>query len=224
VYCWTIEKVLLSSPSLFHFAKFSTPSHIINMICLTFSSSHLSSLIEIHSQHISSYFCFLSMEFSSSKMNHGPKSNEKEENSSNPKTLNEYKEKISTLPRRQGWMSDQVHQYQGFWHTFLYLEGLLSAQEHFKPQPNDIILSSTPKSGTTWLKALSFAIVTRSSFNASTNPLLTTMPHECVPSMEGDLAQNSFHRNLDTPLIGTHVPYTSLPKSIIDSRCKIVYI
>ena len=164
------------------------------------------------------------MEFSSSKMNHGPKSIEKEEISSNPKTLNEYKEKISTLPRRQGWMSDQVHQYQGFWHTFLYLEGLLSAQEHFKPEPNDIILSSTPKSGTTWLKALSFAIVTRSSFNASTNPLLTTMPHECVPSMEGDLAQNSFHRNLDTPLIGTHAPYTSLPKSIIDSGCKIVYI
>uniref|UniRef100_A0A2N9J6L4 Sulfotransferase n=1 Tax=Fagus sylvatica TaxID=28930 RepID=A0A2N9J6L4_FAGSY len=164
------------------------------------------------------------MEFSSSKMNHGPKSNEKEENSSNPKTLNEYKEKISTLPRRQGWMSDQVHQYQGFWHTFLYLEGLLSAQEHFKPQPNDIILSSTPKSGTTWLKALSFDIVTRSSFNASTNPLLTTMPHECVPSMEGDLAQNSFHRNLDTPLIEIPRMYLYLYGTFFARRVLRVWI
>ncbi|KAK7838717.1 flavonol sulfotransferase-like [Quercus suber] len=50
------------------------------------------------------------------------------------------------------------------------------------------------------------------------------MPHECVLSLESDLAHNSFHRNLDTPLVGTHVPYTSLPKSIIDSRCKIIYI
>ncbi|XP_030938999.1 flavonol sulfotransferase-like [Quercus lobata] len=158
------------------------------------------------------------MEFSSTK------SNEKEDHRSDLKTLNLYNEIISTLPKRNGWKSDEVYQYQGFWHTFFYLEGLLSAQQHFKPQTNDIILSSFPKSGTTWLKALSFAIVTRSSFDISANPLLTTMPHECVLSLESDLAHNSFHRNQDTPLIGTHVPYTSLPKSIIDSRCKIIYI
>ena len=60
------------------------------------------------------------------------------------------------------------------------IEGILSACEHFKPQPNDIILRSSPKSGTTWLKALFFAIIVRSSFNNYANPLLTTMPHECV--------------------------------------------
>jgi hypothetical protein len=164
------------------------------------------------------------MEFSSSKMNLGPKSNEEEDYMSDPKALNEYKEKISTLPRREGWMADQVYHYQGFWHNSSFLEGVMLAQEHFQPQPNDIILSSFPKSGTTWLKALSFAIVTRSSFDVSTNPLLTTTPHKCVLSLESDLAHNSFHRNLDTPLIGTHVPYTSLPKSIIDSTCKIIFI
>ena len=152
------------------------------------------------------------MEFSTSKVNHEPKSNEKVGYRSN-----DYKEKISTFPKGKGWLSDEVHHYQGFWYNFFYLEGLSIAHEHFKPQPNDIILSSTPKSGTTWLKALSFAIVTRSSFDASTNPLLTTMPHECVLSLESDLAHNSFYRNLDTTLVGTHVPYTSLPKSIIDS-------
>ncbi|KAM4106841.1 hypothetical protein ACB094_04G096100 [Castanea mollissima] len=104
------------------------------------------------------------MEFSSSKTNHEPKSNEK---------------KISTFPKGKGWLSDEVHHYHGFWYNFFYLEGLI-----------------TPKSGTTWLKALSFAIVTQSSFDASTNPLLTTMPHECVLSLESDLAHNSFHRNL----------------------------
>ncbi|KAK4567954.1 hypothetical protein RGQ29_003643 [Quercus rubra] len=97
---------------------------------------------------------------------------------------NDYKEKISTFPKGKGWLSDEVHHYQGFWYNFFYLEGLF-----------------TPKSGTTWLKALSFAIVTRSSFDASTNPLLTTMPHECVLSLESDLAHNSFYRNLDTTLV-----------------------
>ena len=160
----------------------------------------------------------LTMEFSSSK------SNEKEDHRSDLKTLKLYNEIISTLPKRKGWKSDELCHYQGFWHTFFYLEGLLSAQQHFKPQTNDIILSSFPKTGTTWLKAMSFAIMTRSSVDISASPLLTTMPHECVLSLEGALAHNSFHRNQDTPLIGTHVPYTSLPKSIIDSGCKIIYI
>ena len=164
------------------------------------------------------------MDYSSSKMNLSPKSNEKEEYSSDPKAFEEYKPLISSLPRRKGWVLNQFYHYQGFWHNLFYLEGLLSAQEHFKPQPNDIFLSSVPKSGTTWLKALSFAIMTRSSFDASTNPLLTTTPHECVHSLEGDLAHNLFHRNLDNPLIGTHVPYTSLPKPVIDYGCKIIYI
>ncbi|XP_023878590.1 flavonol sulfotransferase-like [Quercus suber] len=158
------------------------------------------------------------MDFSSSK------SNEKKDHRSDLKTLNLYNEIISTLPKRKGWKSGEFYHYQGFWHTFFYLEGLLSAQQHFKPQTNDIIVSSFPKTGTTWLKALSFAIMTRSSFDISASPLLTTTPHECVLSLEGALAHNSFHRNQDIPLIGTHVPYTSLPKSIIDSGCKIIYI
>ncbi|GKE13637.1 flavonol 4'-sulfotransferase, partial [Tanacetum coccineum] len=43
---------------------------------------------------------------------------------------------------------------------------------------------SCPKTGTTWLKALAFAIVTRDKFNESTTPLLTTLPHHCLPLNE----------------------------------------
>ncbi|WKA11030.1 hypothetical protein VitviT2T_028565 [Vitis vinifera] len=34
----------------------------------------------------------------------------------------------------------------------------MKSQEHFQAQPSDIILSSAPKTGTTWLKALTFSI------------------------------------------------------------------
>ena len=165
------------------------------------------------------------MESSSSSMNNGPKSIEEEVYMSGPKSHNKLEELISTLPRGNGLISGlYVYQYEGFWHNSFFLEGLLSAQEHFKPKPNDTILSSAPKSGTTWLKALCFAIVTRSHYDDSTNPLLTTMPHECVFNMEGALAHNPDLQNDNIPLVSTHVPYTSLPKSIINSSCKIIYI
>ncbi|KAK7833718.1 flavonol sulfotransferase-like [Quercus suber] len=94
------------------------------------------------------------MECSSSKMNQGQKSNEKEENMSEPKSHNIYKEIMSTIPRRKGCWPLDLYQYEGFWYGPYTLEGILSTQDHFKPQPNSVILSSAPKAGTTWLKAL----------------------------------------------------------------------
>ncbi|KAK8659047.1 hypothetical protein V6N13_029262 [Hibiscus sabdariffa] len=42
--------------------------------------------------------------------------------------------------------------------------------------------------------------------------------------MELDHAHFSTHRDLGLPVLATHVPYSSLPRSVIDSGCKIVYI
>ncbi|KDO65652.1 hypothetical protein CISIN_1g035036mg [Citrus sinensis] len=53
-------------------------------------------------------------------------------------------------------------------------------QQHFQARPTDVYLTSKPKSGTTWLKALVF-----STMNRSSAPLcLTISPHECVPFPE----------------------------------------
>ncbi|KAF2282929.1 hypothetical protein GH714_043246 [Hevea brasiliensis] len=43
--------------------------------------------------------------------------------------------------------------------TQAFLEGILSAQDHFKARSTDILLVSCMKTGTTWLKALAFAIL-----------------------------------------------------------------
>ena len=169
-------------------------------------------------------FLFLTMESSSSKMNQSLKCNEKEEYRFDPTTHNKFKEIMSTIPRRKAaWVFD-LYQYEGFWCSSFLLEGMLSAQEHFKPQPNQVIVSSAPKSGTTWLKALTFAIMTRFHVDESTNPLLTRLAHDCVLFFEMNICSSPEKLNLDIPLVATHIPYTSLPKSIINSSCKIVYI
>ncbi|KAK6921148.1 Sulfotransferase domain [Dillenia turbinata] len=80
--------------------------------------------------------------------------------------------------------------------------------------------------GTTWLKALAFAIVTRKKYSdLSSHPLLSTMPHECVPFLEVDIVNKKrTNQTAEVPLLATHIPYNSLPKSIITGGCKIVYI
>ena len=66
--------------------------------------------------------------------------------------------------------------------------------------------------------------MTRFHFNESTSPLLTRLARDCVPYLEFKLSSNSQKLDLDVPLVATHIPYTSLPKSVMNSSCKIVYI
>ncbi|GKD60030.1 flavonol 4'-sulfotransferase [Tanacetum coccineum] len=108
--------------------------------------------------------------------------------------------------------------YEGFWIINSFLEGVTLAQR-YKAQPNDVLLCSSPKTGTTWLKALAFAIGTRNKFDETNSPLLTTLPHDILPHL------GLFHqKNSSFPVAATHVPYASLPKSVLTSNCKIVYI
>ncbi|CBI14867.3 unnamed protein product, partial [Vitis vinifera] len=130
---------------------------------------------------------------------------------------------MSTLPKELGWTSDHMYQYQGFWYTSMNLEGVMWAQQHFKATHLDVFLASTPKSGTTWLKALMFAIMNRTRFDFSTHPLLTSNPHELVTLLEFYFHWNIPYPNPNTPLpktqlFQTHIPFTSLPESIVDSQ------
>ncbi|WCJ32395.1 Cytosolic sulfotransferase 18 [Euphorbia peplus] len=135
------------------------------------------------------------------------------------------KEKIRTIPREEGWVRlNHLYKYEGFCYYEAFLEGIMAAQHHFQARSTDILVASAMKTGTTWLKALTFSIATRSTFlDNSTNPLLLKIPHECIPFLEIDLANIHDSTSRDN-LIATHIPYTSLPKSIINSACKIVYI
>ncbi|CAH1423470.1 unnamed protein product [Lactuca virosa] len=77
---------------------------------------------------------------------------------------NKYKDTLTTLPKEKGWLSESMFLYQGFWveeGSVISAVDVMASQDSFQALPTDIYLATLPKSGTTWLKALTFAIVNR---------------------------------------------------------------
>ncbi|GMQ08401.1 hypothetical protein CsSME_00052141 [Camellia sinensis var. sinensis] len=118
---------------------------------------------------------------------------------------------VASLPKEKGWLGfeDLYHLYQGFWCWNLVIRGVMSVQQHFKAQDTDLILVTMPKSGTTWLKALAFAIANRHRYpdTFSQHPLLASNPHGLVPFLK-----------LNSNKEGCHIRHLS-----INSSCRVVY-
>ncbi|KAK8522132.1 hypothetical protein V6N13_115107 [Hibiscus sabdariffa] len=145
----------------------------------------------------------------------------------------EVRQLVQTLPKEESWIGGgggSLYLYQGFWYIARYLKSMISFQTHFQAFDSDVLVASCPKCGTTWLKALTFSILYRDRFARDENPLLTSTPHQLVRFLEHDVYADNPCPDLENicvykpRLFGTHLPYASLPTSIKDSRCKIVYI
>lgn len=142
----------------------------------------------------------------------------------------ECKKLLLTLPKERGWLASHIYNYQGFWIAPRHLQGVIACQQQFQAQDSDIILVTSPKSGTTWLKALVFALVNRIRFPFSeqNHPLLVNNPHDLVPFLELKLYIDgqvpNFSSFTSPRLLSTHLPYGSLPKSVQHSKNKLVYL
>ncbi|KAI9105064.1 hypothetical protein K1719_022780 [Acacia pycnantha] len=142
----------------------------------------------------------------------------------------EFKDLIATLPKKSDrFETELLCQYQGFWFPKKIIEGILRFQNQFQASDSDIILVTSPKSGTTWIKALIFTIINRNT-NNPTSPILTTNPHVLVPFLEVLLLHenksslSSFLLSLLPRILATHIPYVLLSESMKQSQCKIVYL
>ncbi|XP_021762363.1 cytosolic sulfotransferase 5-like [Chenopodium quinoa] len=147
-----------------------------------------------------------------------------------PTTEEELQQLRSSLPKELWFNSYPMYFYQNCWN--IILDSTISCQNHFQAQDSDIFIASIPKTGTTWLKSLIFAIFNRNNYRISENPLLKHNPHELIPQLESIIYANpqnpdlkTLEKKLDYPrILGTHLPIQSLPTSIKTSNCKIIYI
>ncbi|KAF7129939.1 hypothetical protein RHSIM_Rhsim10G0059200 [Rhododendron simsii] len=135
----------------------------------------------------------------------------------------------SCFPKVKSWGGIVLNQFQGFWFLPRYLLGTKQVLDHYKPLPNDVILASFPKTGTTWLKALLYSVINR----ASINQLVTNHPHELVPSLEmqvygGPVANSPPHFPSNTSssasIFSTHIPYQILGETLNSSDCRVIYV
>ncbi|KAG4971078.1 hypothetical protein AAZX31_13G180100 [Glycine max] len=146
---------------------------------------------------------------------------------------NEDEKLILSLPKEKPWAQPyDLYLFQNFWCPGIHIQAVNRFQKYFEAvKDSDVVVASFPKSGTIWIKALTFSIANHHRFPSLENhPLLTTNPHELVPFLEfsfgGNIQDQILHlSNMTEPRIfGTHTPFTSLPKSIKESNCKLVYI
>ncbi|KAG5606028.1 hypothetical protein H5410_027520 [Solanum commersonii] len=119
----------------------------------------------------------------------------------------------------------------GDWkHYFTLGMSVIACQQQFQAQDNDIILITSPKSGTVWLKSLLIALVNRNNHPIfeKDHPLLLKNAHDLILFLELDLYADGqvldFSSFTSPRLLATHVPFASLPKSVQNSRTKLVYL
>nr|CAB3481428.1 unnamed protein product [Digitaria exilis] len=118
----------------------------------------------------------------------------------------------------------------GCWLTPQAAESVKVAQTKFQPRPDNIILATYPKCGTTWLKALAFTIVHRSRYDVASDdhPLLTRHAQDLVPFIE--MPYRYIHpleelEVLPTPrILTTHLPLALQPSAISTLGCRVVYL
>ncbi|KAJ1687339.1 hypothetical protein LUZ63_018729 [Rhynchospora breviuscula] len=138
-----------------------------------------------------------------------------------------HKELILSLPKETRWLPYVLRLYEGFWWWEGIIPGIIGIQQRFKARPNDILIISFPKSGTTWLKSLTFSIMNRHKYGFTNHPLLRLSPHDCVRFLELIYGQGeeSYVESLTSPrLLCCHTPYSCLPDCITTSECRIVYV
>ncbi|KAJ0098736.1 hypothetical protein Patl1_21619 [Pistacia atlantica] len=135
------------------------------------------------------------------------------------------------LPREKWWgLQDTLYQWEGFWYILPHLKAAIAARSNFEARDDDILLASSMKTGTTWLKALIPSIINHNpgGEEEQEDPLLRKHPNELMPSFEVQLFKENPNPDLSgmvSPrLFRTHMPYTMLPESVKNSGCKIVYI
>ncbi|KAF0904799.1 hypothetical protein E2562_037314 [Oryza meyeriana var. granulata] len=136
-----------------------------------------------------------------------------------PEGLDDLADMVSSLPSKMEVnLPMRLRLYQGFWLAANHVPAAVALQRRFVPRPDDVIVASLPKCGTTWLIALAFATMARRVHppDAAGHPLRRLNPHRCLPFLEGLFARGHEAKldALPSPrLMNTHMPLAMLPSA-----------
>ncbi|XP_053118786.1 sulfotransferase 1A1-like [Hemicordylus capensis] len=106
-----------------------------------------------------------------------------------------------------------------------YFAEVMGEVEGFQAHPDDLLISTYPKSGTTWISEVIDLI--RKEGDAEQcrqNPIYMRIPflEFAVPELPSGI---ELLRNVPPPhVIKTHLPVQLLPKSFWETKCKIIYV
>ncbi|CAM0903704.1 unnamed protein product [Alopecurus aequalis] len=149
----------------------------------------------------------------------------------NEELYQQYTNLVSSWPCSPALSSYQLYRHHDGWYASLApMVGTMVADKCFTARPSDIVVATLPKSGTTWIKALLYSAVHRRDHpvDSSDHPFNSLGPHECIKFFEYQLYTQNRIPDLeelpDPRLFATHVPFLALPRSVVPSGCKIVYV
>ncbi|XP_051121600.1 cytosolic sulfotransferase 5-like [Andrographis paniculata] len=135
---------------------------------------------------------------------------------------------IEKLPKKRVWRFLDLVRWEGFWFPRSAVPSAMTFRHTFTARNDDVLLASSMKTGTTWLKSLALSCNRRNGGDAD-DPLAAENPHFLVPTVETAVHTKKSIKidiyDASSPrLIHTHIPYSLLPDSIKTSSSKIVYI
>ncbi|XP_078738440.1 sulfotransferase 1B1-like isoform X1 [Lampetra fluviatilis] len=118
-----------------------------------------------------------------------------------------------------------------------YVEGIPMAEvffqdweekSAFRAQPEDIVISTYPKSGTTWLQEIVDAILGRGDVErckrAPTDKRVPFLEMSAVPDFRILSGIDQIEQLPSPRVIKTHLPYQLVPKSFWDNNSKVIYL
>ncbi|MCD7456970.1 hypothetical protein HAX54_033737 [Datura stramonium] len=143
--------------------------------------------------------------------------------------INNSMEVDEEIQRALSWDKSGLQQWEGFWSNPTITKAAMIFKSTFKSAPNDVLLASSMRTGTTWLKAIC-ACIMQGNCKEEEDLLVKDNPHFHVPTIEAmDYFTKTPAQDLYTMpsprLFHTHLPVRVLPDSIKNSdNCKIIYI